>query len=138
MPHLILYGDGGSRGNPGPGASGAVLYDAEKNVVGRYEKYLGHTTNNQAEYEAVILGMQKAQELGATELDIFLDSQLVVKQLKQEFRIKDKKLQPLFVKAWNLMQGFKKVSITHIPRSQNKEADKLVNIALDRQQSAVS
>lgn len=132
MSHLILYGDGGSRGNPGPGASGAVLYDAEKNVVGRYEKYLGHTTNNQAEYEAVILGMQKAQELGGTELDIFLDSQLVVQQLKREFRIKDKKLQPLFVKAWNLMQGFKKVSITHIPRNQNKEADKLVNIALDR------
>lgn len=138
MTHFILYADGGSRGNPGPGASGAVLYDLEKNIVGRYEKYLGHTTNNQAEYEAVILGMQKAQELDAGELDIFLDSQLVVKQLKQEFRIKDKKLQPLFVKAWNLMQSFKKVSITHIPRNQNKEADKLVNIALDRQQSAVS
>ncbi len=131
MSHLILYADGGSRGNPGPGASGAVLYDAEKNIVGRYQKFLGHTTNNQAEYEAVILGMQKAYELKADELEIYMDSQLVVKQLKQEFRIKDKKLQLLFVKAWNAMQKFKKVSIEHIPRSQNKEADKLVNIALD-------
>ncbi|MFA6553747.1 MAG: ribonuclease HI family protein [Patescibacteria group bacterium] len=130
--HLEIYTDGGARGNPGPAGIGVVMY-RDKKLIGTYKKYIGETTNNQAEYQAVILGLEQAKNLQAETLDFFLDSELVVCQLNREYKVKDKGLGVLFVKAWNLMQGFKKVTFRHIPREKNQEADALVNQALDEQ-----
>jgi len=124
-----LHTDGGARGNPGPAGIGAVLdYDGKQQT---FKKYIGETTNNQAEYQAVILGLEKAKEAGAEEVDIFLDSELVQQQLIQKYKVKNQELGPLFVKVWNLAQGFKKVKYVHVRRSDNKLADKLVNEAID-------
>lgn len=130
-PKLIIYTDGGSRGNPGPSGIGAVLKDSSGKVVAEVSEYIGEGTNNQAEYKAVIAALAKAKELGAAELEFVLDSELVVKQLKREYRVKDKDLAPLFVKVYNGALGFKKVSFRHVRREMNKEADALVNKALD-------
>lgn len=133
---LTLFTDGGSRGNPGPAAAGVVLMENSA-VVKREGKYLGERTNNQAEYEAVILGLTLAQELGATELDVFCDSELIVHQLNRKYKVKDKDLASLFVKAWNLTQLFSRCTFTPIPREKNKEADAVVNETLDSAQNAV-
>jgi len=127
---IVLYTDGGARGNPGPAGIGAVLLEGGR-VVAELKKYIGETTNNQAEYQALILGLEKAQAIGATEVECRLDSELLVKQMKREYRVRDAGLAPLFVKVWNLSLGFKKVTYHHIPREQNKEADRLVNEAID-------
>ena len=126
-----LYADGGARGNPGPAASGFVIYNNKK-IIAREGKYLGIATNNQAEYNAILLGLEKAQNLKITELDCFLDSELVVKQLKLEYKVKNKDLAAIFLKAWNLSKKFKRVKFHHIPREKNKEADALVNEILDK------
>ena len=124
-----LHTDGGARGNPGPAGIGAVLViDGEKKF---YKKYIGKTTNNQAEYQALVLGLEKAKEAGAQEVECFLDSELVVKQLNREYKVKDKELAVQFVRVWNLAQQFKLVKFTHIFRESNKEADKMVNEAID-------
>lgn len=129
---LIIFTDGGARNNPGPAGVGAVLYDENKKTVATVSKYIGEATNNQAEYKAVIEAFVKADELGADELEFFLDSELVVKQLNREYRVKDNELAPLFVQVYNASLAFKKVTFTHIPRERNKEADKLVNLAIDK------
>jgi len=129
MSKAILYTDGGARGNPGPAGIGAVLKIGDK--IHQYKKYIGSATNNQAEYQALILGLEKAKERQATEVDCRLDSELVVKQLKREYKVKDKDLASLFVKVWNLSLGFKKITFKHIFREDNKEADGLVNEAID-------
>lgn len=131
---IELFTDGGSRGNPGPAALGAVLYDVthEKKIVAELSEYLGKTTNNQAEYMAIIRALEKAQELGAEEVDCFLDSQLAVKQLNLEYKVKDPDIAKRFTEAWKLLNSFKKYSLTHVRREFNKEADALVNKALDR------
>lgn len=128
---LKLYTDGGARGNPGPAGIGVVIFDEQENLVAEISKYVGETTNNQAEYKALIAGLDKAKELGASELDVFLDSKLVVKQLNREYRVKDKDLAPLFVQVYNISLGFKKIIFKHIFREKNSQADKLVNKALD-------
>lgn len=128
---LHLFTDGGSRGNPGPAAIGAVLKNPDGSTVAGFKEYLGHATNNQAEYRALLLGMQKAKEYGVRVLHCFLDSELVVRQLQGKYKIKDPTLSQLFVKIWNISQGFEKIDFTHIPREKNKEADLLVNQALD-------
>ncbi len=133
----LLYTDGGARNNPGPAGAGAALYQlkvkSEKLKVGEWGEYLGVATNNQAEYQALILGLEQAKKHGVKELECFLDSELLVKQMNREYRVKDKDLAPLFVKAWNLAAGFKKICFHHVPREQNKEADKLVNQVLDKE-----
>ena len=129
---LIIYTDGGARGNPGPAGIGAVIYDEKKNIVAEISEYIGETTNNQAEYKAVIAAIERAKELGAEELDFYLDSELVVKQLNREYKVKNKGLAPLFIQIYNAVLNFKKVSFTHIRREMNKEADKLANLAMDR------
>jgi len=126
-----IYTDGGARGNPGPAGIGVVIWDGN-NLIGRYRKYIGRTTNNQAEYQAVIFGLEQAKKIGASEIEVFLDSELVARQLNREYKVKDKDLAPLFVKVWNLSLCFKKITFTHIPREDNKEADKLVNEAIDK------
>jgi ribonuclease HI len=128
---LIIYTDGGARGNPGPAAIGAVIKDEKGELLAEISEYIGETTNNQAEYKAVIAAIEKAKKLGALELEFFLDSELVVKQLNREYKVRDKDLAPLFVKIYNAMMGFKKVTFKHVRREMNKEADKLVNDALD-------
>jgi ribonuclease HI len=124
-----LHTDGGARGNPGPAGIGAVLKIGEQEFL--FKKYIGEATNNQAEYRALVLGLEKAIEEGIHGLACYLDSELVVKQMRREYRVKDKDLAVLFIKAWNLISQFKKVSFHHIRREQNKLADQLVNEAID-------
>jgi ribonuclease HI len=132
-PHLISYTDGGSRGNPGPAALGYVLKNPAGEIIEAHGEYLGHTTNNQAEYRAVLAAIRRAHALGAERLDLRLDSELVVKQLKGEYRVKDQGLAAVYVQIHNELIHFKKVTFTHVPREQNQEADAEVNQALDRQ-----
>ncbi len=127
---LEIYTDGGARGNPGPAGIGVVIWNGNE-LVGTYSKYIGEATNNQAEYEAVLLGLQQAKRLKAEKLDFYMDSELAVNQLNRKFKIKNSDLGSLFVKAWNMMIGFTSVQFHHIPREKNKEADKLVNQAID-------
>ncbi len=137
---LTIYTDGGARNNPGPAGIGCVLYDAGKKVVQEISEYIGKATNNQAEYKAVLRAMEEAKKLSTqggqgrskdVELDFYLDSELVVKQLKREYKVKNKELAPLFIKIYNMSQQFKKVTFTHVRRELNKEADRLVNEAID-------
>lgn len=135
---LKIFTDGGARGNPGPAAIGIVIKNSESGeVVLKCSSYLGETTNNQAEYQALILALQKAKgvfkmhKINKGKIDCFLDSELVVKHLNHEYKIKDEGLQPLFLQVWNLMLDFDSVTFTHIRREKNKEADKLVNEELD-------
>ncbi len=128
---LQIYTDGGARGNPGPAGVGVVIWDGN-NLVGQYSKYIGKATNNQAEYQAVIFGLEQAKKLGAKEVEVHLDSELVAKQLNREYKVKDPDLAPLFIKIWNLSFSFKKIIYIHIPREKNYEADKLVNQAIDK------
>lgn len=128
-----MYSDGGARGNPGPAGIGVVIKDVDGNIIEEHGEYIGETTNNQAEYQALIKGLELALELGSEEAQCFLDSELVVRQLKQEYKVKEPGLQKLFVKAWNLSQKFKKISFQHVRRELNTEADRLVNNALDGQ-----
>lgn len=129
---IIIYTDGGSRGNPGPAGIGVVLYNEKKERIAEISKYLGVTTNNQAEYTALIEGLKKAKDLGAKEVAVFMDSELVVKQLKHEYKVKNKDLAPLFLQVYNLSLNFFKISFTHVYREHNSEADKLANEAMDK------
>ncbi len=131
-----LYCDGGSRGNPGPGAAGAVLYTQTGSVVEGRGKYLGTTTNNWAEYHGVLLGLQLAREHNVPKLKIHLDSELVVRQLNGQYRVKDPKLKILWEDVKRELKHFQACEIVHIPREQNAAADRLVNEALDRHLSA--
>ena len=129
---IIIYTDGGSRGNPGPAGIGVVLYNEKKERIAEISKYLGVTTNNQAEYTALIEDLKKAKDLGAKEVSVFMDSELVVKQLKHEYKVKNKDLAPLFLQVYNLSLNFSKISFTHVYREHNSEADKLANEAMDK------
>ncbi|MEI7497729.1 MAG: ribonuclease HI family protein [Candidatus Falkowbacteria bacterium] len=130
---ITIYSDGGARGNPGPAAIGTVLYDEGGVVVAEISEYIGETTNNQAEYKAIIAGLICAKELGAQTIECFLDSLLVVEQLNHRYKVKHPGLAPLFLEVHNLRHHFKQISFRHIPREKNKAADKLVNLALDRE-----
>ncbi|MDO8536634.1 MAG: ribonuclease HI family protein [bacterium] len=142
---IIVYTDGGARGNPGPAAIGAVIAApsgrASPELLGRgdkeYGEYIGEKTNNQAEYEAVIFALKKIKQLigkkntKETEIEIRMDSELVVRQLLGKYKILEPDLQPLFLEIWNLRLDFKKIDFTHIPREKNRKADRLVNKALN-------
>lgn len=128
---LIIYTDGGSRGNPGPAASGVVIFDDKKKLVGEYSEYLGETTNNQAEYRAIVLALEKAIELGGKNIILYSDSELVVNQLNRKYKVKDPGLSTLFVRIWNSAQNFDSIEYHHIPREKNKLADAQVNKCLD-------
>ena len=129
---LIIYTDGGSRGNPGKSGIGAVLKNEDKGNVAEISEYLGIATNNQAEYTAVIRALEKAKKLNAQILEFYLDSELIVKQLKGEYKVKNKGLIPLFIKLCQLRDSFAQTSFTHVRREFNKEADALANLAMDR------
>lgn len=125
-----LFTDGGARGNPGPAAIGGVIYDG-KNKIADFSSCIGQTTNNQAEYQALLKGLDLALANNIKDLECFLDSELVVKQMNKEYKVKDKELAKIFVKVYNLSLKFKQISFSHVRREYNKEADALVNKALD-------
>ncbi len=129
---LKIYTDGASRGNPGEAAAAAVIYDREDNLLEEHSLYLGLATNNVAEYQALLLGLKRARKLGARQVEMFADSQLVVKQMLGEYRVKHEGLRPLFIQARKLAACFDKIDFNYIPRAKNKEADALANQALDQ------
>lgn len=128
---VFIYTDGGSRGNPGPAGIGVVILDEKKKRIRELSKYIGETTNNNAEYNALIYGLEEALNMQAEEAVIYLDSELVAKQLNGEYRVKNEDIRPLFEKAVAALKNFKTFKINHIDRSKNKEADKLVNKAIN-------
>ncbi len=131
---VYLFTDGGSRGNPGPSASGYVILDKNKELLVEDGLYLGITTNNQAEYHAVRLGLERALEMGAKVVDSNMDSMLIVKQMSGEYKIKNPGLIPIYMSIKQLITKFDKVTFTHVRREYNKEADAMVNKILDSHQ----
>lgn len=131
--HLKIFTDGGSRGNPGPAASGAVLYSEDGEMVASASKYLGRDTNNQAEYTAIVIGLEKAKSLGAETIELCMDSELAVKQLKGEYKVKSPEIAKRFLEVKNLITQFDYVKIKHVRRELNKAADALVNKVLDEE-----
>ena len=139
MKKIIIYTDGGSRGNPGPGAVGVVFCNEKGQPFKEYSEYLGdNITNNEAEYKAAIFALKKFKALfgkkivAQSEVEVKSDSELLVKQLNGEYKIIDEKIQSLFLETWNLKIDFKKIKFSLIPREKNKEADRLVNEALTK------
>lgn len=127
----IIYSDGGSRGNPGPSASAFVIMDTKEQIIASGGVYLGITTNNQAEYQAVHQALKKAKELNLKEIDFRLDSNLVVSQLNGVYKIKNRDLWPIYQNIKDMTKGFEKISFIHVRRELNHIADKLVNKILD-------
>jgi ribonuclease HI len=134
--HVVVHVDGGARGNPGPAAAAAVLSDPGGRVLDRTAVTLGRATNNVAEYRALLLGLERAAALGATEVDVINDSELVAKQVNGEYKVKNADLKPLHAAAHAALEGFERWSIRSVPRAENAEADALVNSALDGEDSA--
>jgi ribonuclease HI len=132
---IKLYADGGSRGNPGPSASGYVLLDMDDNVIKKSGVYLGITTNNQAEYQALKFGLEEAQKLGAREVAVYMDSLLVINQMKGLFKVRNRDLWPIHEAIKQQVPLFKKVTFTHVPRELNKLADAEVNTTLDAEEN---
>jgi ribonuclease HI len=139
MARVIINTDGGAIGNPGPAGIGVIIKGEGKEK--KYSEKIGNATNNEAEYKALIFSLKKTKLLFGKknakniELDCYLDSELLVKQLNGEYKIKEKDLQQLFIEVWNLKIDFKNVKFIHVPREQNKEADALVGQAIDKKQS---
>ncbi len=135
---IIIYTDGGARGNPGPAGAGAYITDEAGKEIKGVSKFLGVRTNNYAEYEAVILGLSELKKIISKEerknisIEIRMDSELVQRQLSGKYQIKEESLFPLFIKIWNMkVADFPEISFIHIPREKNKEADRLANEAMD-------
>ena len=139
---ISVYTDGGSRGNPGPGAVGIVVCNIHGEKIKEYSEYLGKVTNNEAEYGAVIFALKKIKHLFGKkstknmEVEINSDSELLVNQLEGEYKIVNSKIGELFLKVWNLKIDYKKVKFNLIPREKNRKADALVNQCLDAESKA--
>ncbi len=129
---MVLHADGGSRGNPGPAGAGAALIDAGGGQVAAWHRYLGKTTNNVAEYQALLMGLEGALDLGVRELLVRLDSELLVRQLQGRYQVKSPHLKPLYEQARQLARRFASIKFQHIPREQNAIADRLANLAMDQ------
>ncbi len=132
---VYIYTDGAARGNPGPAGAGIIIRDAD-GIIAQKSFYLGHTTNNVAEYSALILGLREAQQLGVRTVFLYTDSELLAKQIAGVYRVKDKKLKVLYDEIKRLLPAFLHYRITHIPRVDNRDADRLANEAIDREQGA--
>ena len=126
----IIHIDGASHGNPGPAAIGVVIRDEQKKVLANISKAIGRTTNNQAEYRAIIAALEKASRLGINEVDMRSDSELVVRQINGQYRVKNAGLILLYQKVKQLQSRLQSFTITHIPREENQEADNLAGKAL--------
>ena len=137
MQSIKIFTDGGLRGNPGIAGAGAVIFDEAGNEIKSISKFLGKQTNNWAEYEAVVLGLELARKLFGKKteeikFEMKMDSQLIQRQLKREYRVKEETLKEQFLRVHNLIvKYFPNIKFTHIPREENKRADELANIAMD-------
>ena len=127
---VVIFTDGASRGNPGPAAIGAIIKDEQGNPITSISQPIGRTTNNQAEYRALIAALEEAKRLGVDQVDICSDSEWLVKQISGRYRVKAASIKPLYQRVRQLQSQFKGFTITHIPRSENAEADSLANMAL--------
>jgi len=143
MKKIIIYTDGGSRGNPGQAAIGVVFCNEKDQIIKKYGEYLGdNITNNEAEYSAVIFALKKFKALfgkkiaEVSDVEVRADSELLVKQLNGEYKLENEKIQKFFIEIWNLKIDFKSVKFKHIPREKNFEADHLVNQVMDSQTSS--
>jgi ribonuclease HI len=130
-PRVRLYSDGVARGNPGPAGAGAVLVEPSGQVLDRLGKFLGTQTNNYAEYMGLLLGLKRAQELGVREVEVFADSELMIRQLGGRYQVKSPSLRPLYEEALKLLNAFDRVKLVHVPREMNRAADEMSNRAID-------
>lgn len=144
MAEYIAYTDGGARGNPGPAGSGAYITDATGKMLKEAHKALGKATNNYAEYSAVVLALETLKKLipeakrKNTEIEIRMDSELVARQLSNQYEIREETLFPLYIKVHNLtVSSFPKIKFVHIPREKNSEADRLSNVAMDESERSL-
>ena len=128
---VVVNVDGGARGNPGPAAVAAVATSADGEVLGERNAYIGAATNNVAEYRALLLGLELARDLGADEVEVINDSELVARQIGGEYKVKHAGLKPLYIEAMRALRGFERWSVRSVPREGNARADELVNVALD-------
>jgi len=141
--NYVVYTDGGSRGNPGPAAIGVVIQNEAGETLKKYSQFIEDATNNEAEYQAIIFALKKIKALFGKEktkqmeIEIRMDSKLIVSQLNHQYKILEKNLQPLFLQIWNLMLDFGSIKFVAIAREQNQEADRLVNQALDAKQESL-
>ena len=129
---LLIHTDGAARGNPGPAGAGAVLRDGEGHVVAEIAQPLGRATNNVAEWTAVLLALEEARRLGATHVDLRMDSELVARQISGIYRVKHPDLRPLHAAVVELLEGLDGYTVGHVPRALNVDADRLSNVAIDR------
>jgi len=127
---LTIFSDGGARGNPGPAGIGFVISSGEQ-ILKQHGEHIGETTNNQAEYQALIKGLSAAKDMGGTEIQCYLDSELVFRQLQGKYKVREEGLKSLIGEVLKLTRAFAKIEFTHVPREKNKLADELVNKALD-------
>jgi ribonuclease HI len=130
IERVVIHADGASRGNPGPAAIGATIKEEDGRLLCSISQAIGQTTNNQAEYRAVIAALEEAARLGARQASVYLDSELIVKQINGKYRVKNRALKPLYQQVKQWQSRFESFNITHVPRQQNKEADNLANAAL--------
>jgi ribonuclease HI len=132
VKRVIVNVDGGARGNPGPAAIAAVASDGEGEILAERSEPIGKATNNVAEYRALLLGIELARELGADRVELVGDSELIVRQVRGEYKVKEPGLKPLHAEVGEALSGLKEWSIRNVPREENAEADRLVNEALDQ------
>lgn len=131
VSRVRVYSDGAARGNPGPAGAGAVITDPEGKVLVRLGRFLGAQTNNHAEYMGLIIGLERAREIGATQVDVFADSELMIRQLGGRYQVKSPTLKPLYDRARLLLGSFSRHTLTHVLRAQNAAADEMSNRAID-------
>ncbi len=135
---VIVHVDGGARGNPGPAAAACVITSPEGDLLGEHAEVIGTATNNVAEYRALLLGLARARDLGASDVEVVGDSELIAKQVKGEYKVKHPAMRPLYLDAIAALRDFEHWSIRTVPRAQNAHADALVNAALDQARAAAS
>ena len=128
---ILIYTDGAARGNPGPAGAGAILRDSDGSVLAEVAEPLGHATNNVAEWTAVLLALEEARRLGATHVDLRMDSQLVARQISGVYRVKHPDLKPIHAAVMDLLRMLDGYTVGHVPRELNKDADRLSNVAID-------
>jgi ribonuclease HI len=133
---VIVHVDGGARGNPGPAAAACVISSPSGELLGEHSRLLGRATNNVAEYKALLLGLESARELGASEVEVVGDSELIAKQVQGLYKVKHPAMRPLYLEAMAALKEFERWSIRTVPRAQNADADALVNAALDQAAAA--
>jgi ribonuclease HI len=132
VPTWVVYADGASRGNPGEASIGAAIFDERGQERDRVSQRIGRATNNEAEYQAAIAGLETALKRGGGTVELRMDSELVIRQLEGRYRVRNERLRPFYERLIKLIRQFDSFSLAHVPREKNKRADELANLALDR------